>query len=77
MSVEIMLVVHNASPGIDTIRLAVGWAGRLGGAVVGMGVVDESTAVPASVSVGGSASMGNIAMADANALRTRAKKKES
>ncbi len=73
MSVEIMLVVHNASPGIETMRLAAGWAGRLGGGVVGMGVVDESTAVPASVLAGGSASMGNITMADANALHTRAK----
>ena len=74
MSVQILIAIHNATPGTGTFALATSWAQRLNGAILAMGVVDESTAVPASVLAGGSASMGNIAVPDANALRTKAEK---
>jgi len=42
MSVRIMVAVHNGSPGTGTMELASNWADRLGGSVVGVGVVDGS-----------------------------------
>jgi len=74
MPVKIMVTVHNASPGAGTFALATNWVQRLEGRIVGVGVVDESTGVPASVLAGGAASMGNIAPPDTEALRAKAQK---
>ena len=74
MSIRILVVVHNASPGTPTMELASHWASRLGGSVVGLGVVDESTALPAPMVAGGAAGMGGIVMSDNEALRAKADK---
>lgn len=74
MPLGILVAIQNASPGEDTLTLATNWASRFQGSIVGLGIVDESVGAPASMLTGGSASMGNIAMADAEALRSKAEK---
>ncbi len=74
MPTKIMVAVHNASPGAGTFALATNWVQRLEGRIVGVGVVDESTGVPASVLAGGAASRGNIVPPDTEALRAKAYK---
>ncbi len=50
MSTRIMVAVHNGTAGLSKIELATGWANRLGGSVVGVGVIDRSIWAPAGVS---------------------------
>lgn len=75
MPLRMLVAVQNASPGEGTFALATDWAKRFQGSIVGIGIVDESVGVPASMLSGGSASMGNIAVADAEALRSKAQKR--
>lgn len=55
MSVRIMVAIHNGSPIKASMALATRWAERLGGSVVGLGVVDESSWAPAPVLPSGGA----------------------
>jgi nucleotide-binding universal stress UspA family protein len=72
MSARIMVAIHNGSPGVGTMELAGNWAQRLGGSVVGVGVVDESVWAPAPVAPATSAGLGGVAVAEDDARRTRA-----
>ncbi len=74
MPLRTLVAIQNTSPGEGTFALAADWARRFQGSVVGLGIVDESVGAPASTLTGGAASMGNIAMADAEALRSKAEK---
>ncbi len=74
MPLRILVGIQNASPGEVTFALAADWATRFQGSIVGVGIIDESVGAPASMLTGGAASMGNIAMADAEALRSKAEK---
>lgn len=74
MPLRILVAIQNASPGEATLALATDWASRFRGSIVGLGIVDETIGAPASMLTGGSASMGSIAVADAEALRSKAEK---
>ncbi len=74
MPLRILVAIQNASPGEGSFSLAADWACRFQGSIVGLGIVDESAGAPASMLTGGAASLGNIAMADAEALRSKAER---
>ncbi len=74
MSLRILLAVQNTSPGESTFALATDWATRFKGTMLGLGIVDETVGAPDSVLTSGLASMGNIVMADSDALRNKAEK---
>jgi nucleotide-binding universal stress UspA family protein len=65
-----MVAIHDDSPTTKTMELATRWTQRLGGAITGLGVIDESNWAPAPVLPSGDSPLNP----PENALLARAKK---
>jgi nucleotide-binding universal stress UspA family protein len=72
MPVQIMVAVHNGYQTTGPAELALNWAKRLGGAVVGLGLIDESIWAPAPVTLGTPVVDPGVERSHVDAKRSRA-----